>query len=55
MTNNQPAGIGYEKNVHWFILSEVIFFAVNIKYIQKLIKDFKQNYKLKNIDLLCCQ
>lgn len=24
MTNNQPAGIGYEKNVHWFILSEDI-------------------------------
>ena len=40
MTNNQPVGIGYEKNVHWLILSEVIFFDVNIKYIQKIIKDF---------------
>ena len=40
MTNNQPVGIGYEKNVHWLILSEVIFFGVNIKYIQKIIKDF---------------
>lgn len=40
MTNNQPAGIGYEKNVQWLILSEVIFFGVNIKYIQKIITDF---------------